>query len=434
MRASSALLLTAVLLAACGGSRDEGVRLRLQAVADPVEARAYRALIAAYEARRPDVRIEFIPVASQRDHMKRLTIALAGGAAPDLFLINFRRYGQFIAREVITPIGPRLARHPQFDAEAFYEPPMKAFEHQGVLQCMPQNVSSLVVYWNRALFRRFTVPEPKPDWNWKDFHDAARALTRDIDMDRRPDIFGLDLDPSIIRLAPFIWQAGGELVDDPEQPTRFALREQRAIIGLMFLKRLRTQVGVMPPLSERRAEGPDARFARGGLGMTLNSRRYTAALRAVPDLDWDVAPLPHFDKQVSVLHADAYCLASSGRHPDAATDFVVFATSAEGQALLSQSGRIVPVRREVAESPAFLDPDQRPASARVFLDAIPHLRRTPRTLNWYEIETRIDPIIEEWMFEVPAGGEREAGLVDGYRLATMIEEAAGELLAPAGQP
>lgn len=428
-----AVALAAVLaLAGCGGSRDDArTQLRLQAVADPVEAKAYRALIAEFEATRPDVDVEFIPVGRHAEHVTRMTTAIAGGNAPDLFLINFRRWGQFIASEALNPVGPLLEDAGLLDADAFYAPSLEAFTIDGALMCMPQNISSLVVYWNRALFQRFDVQPPDADWRWKDFHDTARDLTRDTDGDRKPDIYGLDVDPSIVRLAPFVWQAGGALVNDLDNPTRFDMANPAGVTGLMFLKRLKNEVGVIPPLIERRAQTPDARFIRGGAAMTLQSRRFAASLRAVEGLDWDVAPLPRYRERASVLHADAYCLTAGSEHPEAARDFIAFATGEIGQTLLSGSGRIVPVRKSVARSPAFLDPDQPPASAQVFLDQIPYLRRTPNVPVWYEVEMRINPVIEEWMFEPAArmAGEANYGQVDGYRLLQMIDEAAGDLLA-----
>ncbi|MGB1557449.1 MAG: extracellular solute-binding protein [Oceanococcaceae bacterium] len=422
-----------LLLAACGQSPSGPKPLTIQAVADPVETRAYQALIAAFEEQNPDTPVRFLPVGRHPEHVTRLATAFAAGRPPDLFLLNFRRWGQFLGKDLLRPVGPLLAASDDWEEEAFYPQPLEAFTVDGELVCMPQNVSSLVVYWNRSLFREAGVPPPAADWTWKDFHDAAVALTRDTNGDGQTDVYGLDVDPSIVRLAPFIWQAGGEIVDDLQAPTRFRLRERGGAIGLMFLKRLKTERGVIPSLNERRAEGPDARFMRGGAAMTLQSRRYTASLRAVKGLDWDVAHLPRYQQAASVLHADAYCLAGSSPRTETAIRFIRFATSAEGQALIAESGRIVPVRRSVAQSPAFLDPDQPPASAAVFLEAIPLLRRTPNIPAWYEIETRINPLIEEWMFEPAArmGAEANFGLVDGVRIASMIQREAGPLLAPA---
>ena len=66
-------------------------------------------------------------------------------------------------------------------------------------------------------------PARPSDWTWDDFLHAARALTRDTDGDGRIDQYGLGTEVSIFRLAPFVWQNGGELVDDPRAPTRLTL-------------------------------------------------------------------------------------------------------------------------------------------------------------------------------------------------------------------
>ena len=74
--------------------------------------------------------------------------------------------------------------------------------------CLPQNVSSLVVYYNRDLFEAAGVPLPTAGWTWDDMTAAAAAL-------RDGDQYGLGVEASIIRLAPFVWSNGGDIVDDP---------------------------------------------------------------------------------------------------------------------------------------------------------------------------------------------------------------------------
>ena len=43
---------------------------------------------------------------------------------------------------------------------AYYSKPVEAFTYRGTLQCMPQNLSSLVVYYNRDLFREGRAGRP----------------------------------------------------------------------------------------------------------------------------------------------------------------------------------------------------------------------------------------------------------------------------------
>ena len=79
----------------------------------------------------------------------------------------------------------------------------------------------------------------------------------------------------------------------------------------------------------------------------------------------------------------------------------------------------MPALKSVAESPAFLDPAAPPRSARVFLDSIPNMRRPPNIATWNEIESRVDPVIEEWFFsESPRRSD----------LAAKSQQAVGSLL------
>ncbi|HUR40756.1 MAG TPA: sugar ABC transporter substrate-binding protein [Verrucomicrobiae bacterium] len=430
-RALSALALAALVAfgAACGKPAAPESRVRLQVFGDPLEIAAYRALVAAYEAKHPGARVELIPVGQQRDHMAKLATAFAAGDAPELFVVNFRRFGQFAAKGVLAPLGPQMAASGQWIEADFHAPAVEAFRYEGQLTCLPQNASSLVVYYNRALFRAAGIAYPKPDWTMNDFLAAAlnvRSRARDAAGQR---VYGVGFEPTLIRIAPFIWAFGGRFVDDVDKPTRFEL-DRNALLALQQVKALAFDLA--PPLAAYKAEDHDARFARGGLGMLLQSRRYTATLRATKNLDWDVAPFPRVRAPVSVLHADAYCQSASAQDPAAAQRFVAFALSDEGQSLLARSGRSVPSRIATSQGPAFLDPTQAPASARVFLDAIPQLRRTPNVASWHEVESKADVLLEEWFYEAPPAGEREGGesLREQVLFARRLRDAVQPALAP----
>ncbi|WP_163999611.1 ABC transporter substrate-binding protein [Pyxidicoccus caerfyrddinensis] len=384
----------------------QATEVTLQLFGDPAEVAGYRQLVTAFEAKNPDVKVRLVPIGKQKDHMAKLTTAFSGGTPPDLFLLNYRRFGQFAAKDVLEPLGPRMQKSAVLKEQDFYPQAMEAFRYEGTLECIPQNVSSLVVYWNRGLFKKLGVPPPKPDWNWDDFRKTAQALTRDEDGDGRTDIHGLAFDPNLSRLAPFIWQAGGELVNDVNDPRQLELLTPPAQEALRYVLRLQRVFKVTPTLEEAKSENAEARFAAGRLGMHLNSRRLVPTLREVPDLDWDVAPLPRHKQKATVLHSDGFCMSRASKVKDAAFRFVEFALGPTGAELLARSGRTVPSLRAVAEGPAFLDPNQRPASARVFLDSIPIIRRLPNAPVWNEVETRADVIVEEWFYTVPPGGTK----------------------------
>jgi len=203
-----------------------------------------------------------------------------------------------------------------------------------------------------------------------------------------PSVFGslLDREAGFFRLAPFVWQNGGELVDDPKAPTRLALDAPLTREALQWFVDLQVTHHVVPDLAEEKAESSERRFLNGRLGMFLNSRRGVPTYRTITSFDWDVAPLPRRRQRAGILHADAYCMPKGGRAKAAAWAFIEYANSPEGQRSIATTGRTVPSLRALAESPAFLDPGSKPASSRVFLTEVPFIRAVPVTEGWIDVE------------------------------------------------
>lgn len=398
-------LMSVVLLAGClgnGPTDDAGITVVL--FGDAEEIAGYRTLVAAFEDANPDVDVTLSPVATQDELMARLTTSFAGGQPPDVFLLNYRRYGQFAAQGAIEPVQSYLDKSEVLDEDDFSPRALDAFRFDGkTLTCLPQNLSSLVVYYNVDLFKAAGVPLPEAGWDWDDFLSAAKALTRD-------GVYGVGVEPSIIRLAPFVWSNKGELVDDPDQPTTLTLTgDPAAREAVDWFLDLQLVHGVVPPDAEEQSESSEARFLRGTLGMYLNSRVAVPTLRTIDSFEWDVAPLPVAPGGVpaSILHSDAYCMSAGLRDHTNAWRFIEFAMGVQGQEILAESGRTVPSRLDVANSDVFLSPNKPPRSSRVYLDTEPYLRATPRTATWSRVEREANRLLEEVFY---GRIEREEGL------------------------
>jgi multiple sugar transport system substrate-binding protein len=410
----------ALVLAGCAGegsSRSGGDlsgEVSFMVFGDPEEIQAYRDVIAAYENEQPDVEVKLIEASDREDLIARLSTSFAGGTPPDLFLLNYRFYGQFAARGVLEPIEERVDDSDLFQQEDFYEPALDAFRFDGTLTCLPQNISSLVVYYNKDLFKAAGVSEPKSGWRWDDMVAAAKKLTKDSDADGQAEVYGLGVEPSLIRIAPFVWSNGGELVEEADGPTHFALDTPEAEEALERFLQLRVVEKVVPSEEEVRAEDDETRFQNGRMAMVLSSRRSTPTFRTIQDFDWDIAALPQHKEQAGILHSDAYCMTKASENKDAAWSFMEFALGPEGAPVVAKSGRTVPSLRSVAESDAFLDPTAKPASSRVFLDTIPVIRQVPSISTWPEIEDASEQILEEGFYR----GEGAPAVVGELRTAT----------------
>ena len=386
--------------------------MRLLVFGDPAELEAYRTLIRAFERAEPDVSVQLVEASDREDLIARLSTSIAGGSPPDLFLVNYRFYGQFAARDALEPLEGYVEDSDALSLGDFYPQAVDAFRWKGRVTCLPQNISSLVVFYNRDLFERFAVPEPTDAMPWNELVYRAQQLTRDAnglivrgaDPDQpaataaTAEISGLGVEPSLIRLAPFVWSNGGELVDDDERPTRFTLDTPAASSALEQFFQLRSPYGVVPSDVEVEAEDDETRFLNGRLAMLLDSRRLVPSLRDAARFDWDVAALPRHLRPAGILHSDAYCMTRASKQKDAAWRFVEYALGPEGAPIVARTGRTVPSLRSVAESEAFLDPAQKPRNAKVWLDAVATIRNVPTVSTWPEIEDAAEPILENGMY------------------------------------
>jgi multiple sugar transport system substrate-binding protein len=413
MRKLTAVLTAAVLLlAGCGGAGggEASPTVRLLVFGAPEELAAYRTLVDAYAKASNGAEVQLVEASDRADLVTRLSTSIAGGSPPDVFLMNYRFYGQFAAKKAVEPLDDRLAKSTVVKLADLYPQATEAFRWQGRQLCLPQNVSSLAVYYNRTLFAKFGVAEPKAGWTWNDLITTATAMTRNASGaivrgteteggGARVATYGLGVEPTLIRIAPLVWSAGGQIVDDERAPTRFTFDASPAKDALRDFVSLRLAYGVVPTDEEIEAEDDETRFSNGRLAMLLSSRRVTTTFRTVKGFEWDVAPMPMYGKQqAGILHSDAYCMTSGSKAKDAAWRFMEYAIGPEGQRIIAATGRTVPSNMEVSRSPVFLDPAKPPRNAQVFLDAVPTIRRVPTISTWPEIEDATSGILENALY------------------------------------
>lgn len=406
----AALSAIAVIAGGCTEQQPQGAPdlgpIQVLVSGSPDEITAYKTLIEAYKKTKPGAEVELLQASNADDLVTKLSTSIAGGAPPDAFLMNYRLYGQFASKNAVEPVDERLKASKFIKASDFYQQAMSAFRWGGKQVCMPQNVSSLQVYYNRALFTKYGVALPKDGWTWNDFLATAQQMTRDAAGHQikageseggpaaKAAVHGVGTEPVVIRVAPFVWSNGGRLVDDDQKPTRFTFDDKASLEALRNFIDLRIAYGVTPTDDEVKAQDLVSRFSKGSLAMLLDSRRITPTLRNAKDLDWDVASLPRYGNPAGILHSDAYCITKGSKHKDAAWNFIEYAMSADGQKIITATGRTVPSHIETSKSEAYLDPSKAPKNSKVFLDAIPGLRPVPTTSTWAEIEDVMEGILE----------------------------------------
>jgi multiple sugar transport system substrate-binding protein len=360
------------------------------------QLQAYQSLVAAYDQSFPGQAVDLVTLPSQADDLKRLTADFAAGAPPDVMVLSYLDVPGLASKKLLSPVAPYLAASHVITADSYFEQTLGPFTYNRQLQCLPQDASGLVVYYNRHLFQQAGLPEPGARWNWDQFLADARALTRDTNAGGQPHQYGLGLERTLSTMAPFMFQNKGELVDDRRFPSELTLNTPEVLTATAWLVALQVQYHVVPDSQAELANSSEQRFVDGTLGMFIGTRSGVPVYRKITAFDWAVAPLPSLNGRTSnVVLADGLCLAAASSHKAAAWRFIEFVGSAAGQSILAKSGAFVPALISAAKSADFLDPAERPAHSQVFLDALAQGTPLPLLANWSDIQAIADEELQQ---------------------------------------
>lgn len=383
--------------------------------------RAYEELAAAFRVLNPHITVKLVNSPDADAAMASLRARTTGGSAPDVFLIDHEHFAEVVEDGLAQPVDALLEERQVDFGDGYQRSGLTAFAADAALQCMPHDVSPVVVYYNKDLVNLSTLvvedeepPSALDGWNWESFSLAARQAAAG-------PTAGLYVEPSLSSVAPFIWSKGGDLVDDAQAPTTLTLSDGDARAALEELLALVRDPEVTPTPAELAKADPVTLFKRGRLGMILGTRALTPELRKAKDLDFDVMPLPSMGRFRTISDMTGYCISAKSEQTEAAADFLAYAVGREGAAITARTGYVVPSNLEVANSVAFTQPSKQPESSFIFNEGVRRAQGLPAIRGWSSVSNQVRPLFER-MFYAP--------VIDLETLLEQVDTTSQQVLAP----
>lgn len=359
------------------------------------EMAVLKPLLKQFEDAHPGVKIKLLHIPDNYFH--KLHILIAGGLAPDVMFINSLSYPIYASHDLFLDLSPHINKGD------FYPQALESFRYassglkgsanpdaKAPVGAIPRDISNLLIYYNKDWFQKAKLQDPTPDWTWKDLVQTGRRLTVDANRDGKPERFGLSFytKPPLFWL-PFVWSADGKLFDDKMQWV--TLDEPAALNALQFIQDLRWQSHIAPRQAESGGVTMSQLFLQEKVAMLVSGRWSVPVFSEQAGFDWDVVPLPVGPSGQSRVGIDAsgYAVSKTSRHPKEAIMLARFLTSRQAVESVAKSGLIVPARKDVAESPVFLNPGKKPLHSRYFLSVIPEGIPTRTPPRWNEFSEEL---------------------------------------------
>jgi multiple sugar transport system substrate-binding protein len=396
------------------------VTLRFSVYGDEQTVAAYRELASSYTDLHPDVTVKVLASPDAEVAARRLDPA---GIAPDVFLVDHGQMPQLVAEERVQPVDELLEKRGVLFGDNYQRLGLEAFSADSALQCMPHDVSPLVVFYNTRLLRPRTLAAPGEDpvttetgWTWEQFATAARRTSHD-------GVKGLYIPPDLDSLLPLVRSTGADLVDNDRTPTSLTMSDKDTRAALQQVLALARDPQLSPSRRALARQDALSRFEHGRIAMMLGTRRLVPTLREADGLSFDVFPLPVLGSPRTVTEMTGYCVSATTRHLEQAADFLTYAAGPDGEKITAEVGGIVPANLPALHSDAFTQPGSQPSHVGVFSEALRRADAPPFTAAWPALEQQVQPMLDK-MFS-----DRK---VDLDRLLPRMDRRSQAVLSPPG--
>jgi multiple sugar transport system substrate-binding protein len=273
----------------------------------------------------------------------KVTLGLAFGGAPDVFIIHANRIPEYAAHGALNKIDDLAG---QLDQSDFVPRAWQAGLWEKSRYGLPLDCHPMGMYYNVDMFREAGIA--KPPTTFAEFLDVARRLKKDKNGDGTIDQWGFAYTDLHLTSTTFFQQFGGGLLT-PDMK-RSALDEPQSVEALRLMEKLYQDYKICPT-----PEGNDgwAGFRIGKVGMAFQGIWMINELNNQKGLNYAAAPVPFFGPKKAVW-AGSHCLVMPAKlqadRREAAWTFIKYLSD---NSLEWAKGGQVPVRKSVLDNPEF---------------------------------------------------------------------------------
>ena len=360
---------------------------------------AYRILedaIEIFEEENPGVQVEYVSGIMKDDYSEWLAEQVLSGTVPDVFLLLREDFNGYAEQGVLMDLSELAQQDPEFQEDEFYSSALLAGQYRQRQYALPYECAPRLMFVNKTILDQENLGMPEEDWNWEEFYQICRQVTRDTDGDGVTDQFGV---------VGYTWEeafdSNGVTLFDSDGTECF-LTGNRVETAIRFIERLREVSGG--------TEATERDFALGNVvfqPMLFSEFRayksYPLSVKKYSGFEWSCIPMPAGPDGGNVSSLDTLLAAVSAdtRHRQEAWEFLKVLTYDERiQAELFDYSEGVSVLRRVTESEDNLRQlieDSESADTlnlRILSDAVENAAVAPRFQGLEEAKGEVNRAVE----------------------------------------
>jgi len=369
------------------------------------DGKTMEAMVDKFQQDNPDVRVkmQIIPWGTYYD---KVTLALAYGGAPDVFVCHAARIPEFASFGTLRPLAELYqSSQPPLTEKQFAAAPWRATFYEGKHVALPLDVHPMGLYYNTKLFREAGIVDAqgkaKPPRTWEEFLADAKKLTKDTTGRGRPDQWGFVITNQETIFLAMTDQFGGSILSPDGK--RGNLSSPACLAAVQRMHDLIYKYHVAP-----RPEGIDSWLAlrQGKVAMALEGVYMLDSLREQKGLEFAGAPTPQFGPQPGDW-AGSHCLCQPrDLSPERARAAWRLMRYLSDHSQTWAEGGQVPARLDIERAPAF---QALPVQSQ-FARQLPYVQYAPLVPADNSLFQFVDPAVEAVLLDLqtPEAAMRDA--------------------------
>jgi multiple sugar transport system substrate-binding protein len=374
------LLLVSLCLVSCRASGNKALTI---AINSGVEGDALRQAAKDYEQQTGvHINIAEFPYANLFE--KELIDLKSRTGAYDLIMLDDPWFPKFASLNVLTDLGPLLQKRgkdkPDDDFVASSLALCRNPYQTGALYALPYVGNSQLFFYRRDLFDEYHLKEPA---TWDEVLVAAKTFSQMAEGPMHGYVMrAAQGNAAVADFMPIFWAFGGEMFDSSGQPI---VNSPEGIKALKFM----IQLGEFSPpgYASFNADEVGAHLLQGKAAMSINWPAWISSFsdptksKVIGKMAFGQMPGAKNPGRAEIGNW-LIAIPRAAKNPEAAMDFLLWATSAEQMKLSAERGN-PPTRRSVFTDPQLL---AKFPSYPAQLKSLESSRPRPRTPLWNEIE------------------------------------------------
>ena len=364
------------------------------------EINIVNSLILEFEKQNKNLKIEFMHF--PQNYFQKIHMLFASNLEPDIIFINNQNINLYINAGLLEDLSKYF---PNAD-EIFYESSLDCFRKNDKLYAIPRDISNLVVYYNKDLFKERGVKIPSKIKTLDELKILSEILATN-------DVYGINFEEDMLYWQYYLAANGGGILSDDKKS--IIINSKQSIDALNFYADLVNKYHIAPSKAQIGSMTTAQMFINGKLAMYLGGRWMVPKFRETISFDWDILEFPSNTKNKLYIDASGWAVSRKSKNKADAIKLIEYMSSKQTIDKFAEIGLIIPARKDSAQSEIFLDSNKPPKNAIAFIEMLKYSKPTPVNENY----NNINDILKEKTQSLFSGEKRAEDIFDAKTIKKL---------------